>query len=118
MGVTTNPRGPDGPEPDSFYAEGPLPEALVCIWDQARAKKTESIAVMTVRMFEAGDAFRLLGAVNAVQGAKPIVTLKGGYETQDNGTLEFDFRGPVSDAQPLREFLEPQLRAAVSQNLR
>ena len=31
--------------------------------------------------------------------------------------FELEFRGPVSDAQPLKEFLEPQLRDAASKNL-
>ena len=65
-------------------------------------------------MFEAGDAFRLLGAVGSVSGAEKVVTFEGGYETRDGGEFELHFRGPVSDAQPIKEFLEPQLRAATS----
>ena len=73
--------------------------------------------MLTIRMFEAGDAFRLLGAIGAVSGAERIVTITGGYETRDGGSFELEFRGPVSDAQPVREFLEPQLRDASSRNL-
>ncbi len=104
-------------EPGSFAAEGILREALVQLWEQARAKKVEAIASLTIRLFEAGHAFRLLGAVGAVSGAVVIVTVKGGYETRDGGTFELEFRGPVSDAQPVREFLEPQLRDASSTDL-
>ena len=68
-------------------------------------------------MFEAGDAFRLLGAVGAVSGAEKIVTIAGGYETREGGSFELEFRGPVPDAQPVKEFLEPQLRDASSKNL-
>ncbi|MYA59587.1 MAG: ATP-binding protein [Chloroflexi bacterium] len=109
--------GSDKGVPDSFTAEGVLREALVRLWEQARAKKAASIAVLTIRMFEAGDAFRLLGAIGAVSGAERIVTITGGYETRDGGSFELEFRGPVSDAQPVREFLEPQLRDASSRNL-
>ena len=101
----------------SFTAEGVLKEALVRLWEQARAKKVENIGVLTLRMFEAGDAFRLLGAVGAVSGADKSVTIKGGYETRESGSFEFEFRGPVSDAQPVKEFLEPQLRDASSKSL-
>ena len=100
--------------PDSFTAEGILKEALLRLWELARARKVESIGVLTIRMFEAGDAFRLFGAVGAVSGADKMITITGGYETRDGGLFELDFRGPVSDAQPVREFLEPQLRAASS----
>ena len=103
--------------PGPFSAEGVLREALVRLWEQARADKVEAIAVLAIRMFEAGDAFRLLGAVGAVSGADKVVTFTGGYETRDGGSFELEFRGPVPDAQPVREFLELQLRDASSRNL-
>ena len=68
-------------------------------------------------MFEASDAFRLLGAVGAVSGAEKNVTITGGYETREGGSFVLEFRGPVSDAQPVKEFLEPQLRDASSKNI-
>ena len=68
-------------------------------------------------MFEAGDAFRLLGSVGGVRGAEKVVSFVGGYETGDGGSFQLDFRGPVTDAQPVREFLELQLRAASTRNL-
>ena len=108
---------PPGTMPGSFTAEGVLKEALLQLWEQARGKQVEHIGVLTVRLFEAGDAFRLLGAVGAVSGAEKIVTLTGGYETREGGSFELEFRGPVPDAQPVKEFLEPQLRAASSKNL-
>ena len=68
---------PPGAATQSFIAEGILKEALIRLWEQARAKKVESIEVLTIRMFEAGDAFRLFGAVGAVSGADKIVTITG-----------------------------------------
>ena len=103
--------------PGSFTAEGVLKEALVRLWEQARGKEVEAVGALTIRLFEAGDAFRLLGAVGSVSGAEKIVTIAGGYETRDGGSFELEFRGPVSDAQPLKEFLEPQLRDAASKSL-
>ena len=108
---------PDGAVSGSFTAEGVLKEALVRLWEQARAKDVKTIAVLSIRMFEAGDAFRLLGAVGAISGAGKRVTIKGGYETREGGSFELDFGGPVSDAQPVKEFLEPQLRDASSTNI-
>ncbi len=105
---------PAPPPPGSLTAEGLLKEALTKLWEQARVKKIEAIASVTVRLFEAGDAFRLMGAVGAVSGAKKTVRLAGGYETKDGGTLEMQFVGPVSDAAPVKEFLDAQLRSAAS----
>ena len=103
--------------PDQLTAEGVLREALAQVWEQARAKGVHAIGTLTIRMFEAGDAFRLMGAVGAVQGADKTVAITGGYETRDGGSFELEFRGPPLDAQPVREFLEPQLRDASSQSL-
>ena len=108
---------PPGVVPGSFTAEGVLKEALIQLWEQARAKDVEAVGVLTIRLFEAGDAFRLLGAVGAVSGAEKIVTIDGGYETRDGGSFGLEFRGSVPDAQPLKEFLEPQLRDAANKNL-
>ena len=118
-GGVSEPGGREPPEAatQSFTAEGILKEALIRLWEQARAKKVESIEVVTIRMFEAGDAFRLFGAVGAVSGADKIVTIMGGYETREGGSFELEFRGPVPDAQPVREFLQPQLRDASSKSL-
>ena len=103
--------------PDHLSAEGLLREALTQVWEQARAKGIAGIGTLTIRLFEAGDAFRLMGAVGSVQGADKTVTIEGGYETRDGGSFELEFRGPPADAQPVREFLEPQLRDASSHSL-
>ena len=103
--------------PDLLSAEGLLREALAQVWEQARAKGIDAIGTLTIRLFEAGDAFRLMGAVGSVQGADKTVSIEGGYETRDGGSFELEFRGPPADAQPVREFLEPQLRDASSQSL-
>ena len=109
---------PPGPLlPGSFTAEGLLKEALIQLWEQARARGVDRVGVLAIRMFEAGDAFRLLGAVGAVSGAEKTVTFEGGYETRNGGSFELAFRGPVADAQPVREFIEPQLRDASARTL-
>ena len=118
-GASADPVGghPAEASPESFTAEGVVQEALAQLWEQARSKQVEAITVLTISMFEAGDAFRLLGAVGAVSGAEKTVIITGGYETRDGGSFELEFRGPVLDAQPVKEFLEPQLRDASSKNL-
>ena len=117
-GPGPTPPGPrPGPAPTVFSAEGVLKDALAQLWEQARAKQAAAIGTLIIRMFEAGDAFRLLGAVGAVSSAEKVVALTGGYETRDGGEFELTFRGPVQDAQPVKEFLEPQLRAAQSRTV-
>ncbi len=113
----TDRRPAEAEAPDEFTAEAILREALLQLWEQARARNVEATGALTIRLFEAGDAFRLLGVVGAESGAERIVALTGGYETRAGGTFALEFRGPVSDAQPVREFLAPQLRDAASTDL-
>ena len=98
-------------------AEGPLREALIRLWEQARDQHLASIHVLNIRLFDASDAFRLVSVVGRVADAEKSVLLSGSYETNAGGICELDFSGPVAEAQPVREFLEPQLRAASTTNL-
>ena len=104
-------------EASLLRAEGPLREALVRVWEQARDKNVERIGDLTLRPFDAGDAFRLLSVASRIAGADKTVALEGGYETPDGGGCELHYNGPLPDAQPVREFLEPQLRAAGTTHL-
>ena len=103
---------PDPNAPNTFTAEGSLREALVRIWEQARSKNVEVIETLTIRMFEASDIFPLLRAVGSVSKASKTVTIDGSYETRDGGSFRLEFKGPLSDAQTVSEFLQPQLRDA------
>ncbi len=99
------------PEPE-LKAEGVLREALTQLWEQARDRRIDALALLSLRLFDPSDGFRLMGAVNAVNGATKAVRLNGGYETNDRGTLHVEFEGPIADALPIKDFLDPQFRAA------
>ncbi len=102
---------------DLLFAEGVLKEALMRLWEKVRGRKIERVHLLRIRMFDASDAFKLLGVIGLVQGAQKQVRLGGEYETTDGGHLAFTFAGPATDAQTLKEFLEPQLRAANEKTL-
>ena len=108
---------PDRNALNTFTADGSLREALVQVWEQARNKNVEAIETLSIRMFEASDIFPLLGAVGSVSNANKTVTIEGGYESRDGGSFMLEFKGPVSDAQTVREFLLPQLRDASETDL-
>src|SRR5208283_3498836 len=50
-----------GPGQKQFTAQGILREALIKLWEQARAAKVAKISAIEIQMYEAGDAFKLLG---------------------------------------------------------
>ncbi|MBI2571828.1 MAG: hypothetical protein HYV63_32870 [Candidatus Schekmanbacteria bacterium] len=59
----------------------------------------------------------MLGVISGTSGADKTVRLEAEYETAAGGTLSLEFDGPPSDAQPLKDFLEPQFRAAQETHL-
>jgi hypothetical protein len=96
----------------ALSAEGVLREALTTLWERARAQHAQTISLLRLRLYDAVDAFRLLGLIGGIPKADKSVHITGGYETAEGGTLEITFTGPVADAQPVKDFLDPQLRAA------
>jgi len=103
---------PTPPPPLALSAEGPLREALTKLWEAARSQRFAAITELRLRVFEAADGFKLIGAVGAVPGTTKSVQFDGGYETADGSAFEFNFKGTVGDATQVKGFLEPQLRGA------
>ena len=110
------PLPPPPPPQGAITHEGVLREALTVIWERARARRIERIALLRVRLFDGGDAFRLIALANLVQGARKTVSLECNYETSDNATFSCSFSGPLSEAGPLKEFLPAQLSAAAEKS--
>jgi hypothetical protein len=108
---------PVGPGSKRFTAEGVLREALVKLWEQARAAKVAKIGGLEIKMYESGDAFKLLGAVGAVSSATKKVSLVGAYGTKEGSEFQFEYHGLIDDAKPVKEFLDAQFRAAKEQTL-
>jgi hypothetical protein len=96
----------------ALTTEGVLREALTTLWERARAQRVQTISMLHLKLYDAVDAFRLLGLISGIPKADKSVHITGGYETAEGGTLEITFTGPVADAQPVKDFLDPQLRAA------
>jgi hypothetical protein len=115
-GTGVRPITPPSPAPD-LAAEGVLKEALTRIWEQARQRGFAKVKMLELRLFEFGDGFRLLAAVRSVTGATKTTTFDGAYATTAGAHCEIKFTGPIDDALPVKDFLEPQLRAANDKDL-
>lgn len=106
------PTPPPPPPPGAITAEGVLKAALTELWEKGRKAKLASVTVLSVRLFDATDAFRMLGSVNAEKGCAKKVELTGGYVTTEGGEMQLEFKGAPNDALPVKDFLVPQLNAA------
>ncbi len=114
------PPGPSPLPPSGVWTdvvEAVLKQALITLWEKARKAKVEKIGKLSIRIFDAGDAFMLTGAISSVSGATKIVKMDGGYETKDGAEMSIDFTGPVGDALPVKDFLNAQMKAAKTRNL-
>lgn len=96
----------------ALTAEGVLKSALTELWEKAREGKYVHLKVLSVRLFDAVDAFRMMGSVNAEKSCTKHVKLAGGYVTQEGGEMQLEFTGSPGDAMPVKDFLGPQLNAA------
>jgi hypothetical protein len=110
--IPLQPQLPTPLPPGALTAEGVLKAALTELWGKARAAKFTQVKVLSVRLFDATDAFRMLSSVNAEKGCTKQVKLSGGYVTQDGGEMQLEFTGLPGDAMPVKDFLVPQLNAA------
>ena len=117
------PPGPPVPPPVSppqkthFTAEDVIKAALTQLWEKVRAAKAEKVFVLKVRMFDSEDGFRLIGVTKALADAEATVSVRGSYETEGGAECEIEFRGPVAEAQPVKEFLTPQFGGASQRTL-
>ncbi|MCB1884749.1 MAG: ATP-binding protein [Geminicoccaceae bacterium] len=105
------------PPSGEITAEAVLREALIRIFETARARRFTSLSTLQIRPFEAEDGFKLLGIVGTVAKAERRVTIEGEYETKDGSLLEMSFKGTTGDAGPVKDFLVAQMRAAADRNL-
>lgn len=117
------PHTPNGQPPAAegaprLQAEGPLKEALGILFDKARGSGCRQLAALTVQCFDAGDLFRLIPAANGISGANKRVSVNVDLEMAEGGLLTIEFTGPLTEAQLVREFLQPQLTAAKDKNPR
>lgn len=101
-----------------FTAEGVLKEALRKVMEQAKSAKVDKVDRVVIRLFEYGDAFKLIPIANTVAGAKRGVVLSGSFVTTQDSSFEFEFNGAAQDASTMKDYLEPQFRAAKETDLK
>ena len=109
---------PVAPSGRAFTAQGVLKEALKQVIEQARSAQLEKLDRISVRLFEAGDGFKLIPVANTISGAKKTVKLDGEFVTDQESSMAFEFTGTAHDASAMKDYLEPQFRAAREQDLK
>lgn len=109
--------GPGGANAKVFTAEGVLKEALRKVVEQAKSAKVDKVDCIVIRLFEYGDAFKLIPIANTIAGTKRSVKLAGSFITTQDSEMEFEFTGTAQDASTMKDYLEPQFRVAKETDL-
>jgi hypothetical protein len=110
--IGPTPPAPPGVKDTSIVAEDVLKAALTQVFERAMQKGVRAFVRMTIRPFDKSDALKLLPLVKSVPNAAKRVELTGSYQTPSGSEADVSFRGDLDDATPVKDFLEPQFRAA------
>ena len=106
------------PNAKVFKAEGVLKEALRRVLEQAKSAKLTKVDRIVIRLFECGDAFKLIPIINTIPGTKRLAHLSGAFTTTQESVMGFEFRRVAQDASTMKDYLEPQFRAAKENDLK
>lgn len=111
-GSPTPTPAPAAQESGVFEAEDVLKAALTHVFERARQKGALTFGSMAIRPFDKGDAMKLLALVKSVPNATKRIELEAQFETPTKSEASISFKGDLDDAAPLKDYLEPQFRAA------
>lgn len=99
-------------DPGVVQAEDVLKAALGRVFEQARNNGALTFHSMNIRPFDKSDALKLIPLVKSVPNATKRIELEASFETTNKSEATVNFRGDLDDAAALKDYLEPQFRAA------
>lgn len=117
------PSPPAQPPPSLPPARSPfqhadvLKVALTQVFERAVHQQVKTVASLDIRPFDAGDALKLMSVVGSVPNATKTVEMTIAYETSSGSSADLTYRGTLDDALPIKDFADPQLRAAAERDV-
>ena len=111
-GAPTPASAPAANDSGVIQVEDVLKAALNRVFEQARNTGVLTLGSMNIRPFDKGDALKLIPLVKSVPNATKRVELEASFETSSKSEVSVSFKGDLDDAAPLKDYLEPQFRAA------
>ena len=106
------PPPPGVQQPGVIEAEDVLKAALTQVFEKARNNGALTFGSMSIRPFDKGDALKLIALVKSVPNCTKRIELEASFETSTGSEASVTFKGDLEDATPLKDYLEPQFRAA------
>ncbi|HOE12788.1 MAG TPA: DUF499 domain-containing protein [bacterium] len=107
------PKPPKPPQkPVEFTTEGPLNQALTELWEKVRKADVKSIQKLIVKFYEASAASKVHLAVATLQDVEISCCYEVSIEAEGITRLEIKYEGNVPKANPVRSFLDQQIRSS------
>jgi len=103
---------PKAKSPPLLEAEDVLKAALTRLLEQARLNGIRRLATLTIRPFDKSDALKLMPLVKSIPNASKRVEMTASFVTAGGSTADISLQGDIEDAIALKDYLEPQFRAA------
>jgi hypothetical protein len=100
------------PKRPELAAEGPLSQALIGIWEKARAAKVRQIEKLIIRLYDATATWKLHHALSTAKDMQVTCELETTLVDDGIESFKIAFCGLLAKANPIKSFLEPQLRSA------
>jgi hypothetical protein len=116
-GPGPGPEQPPEPPKPTLSAEGPLKQALTELFERARKGSVDRLESLRIRLFEYKGAFSVYQAVATYPAAEAVCRFQAGITGEGITVFEVTFEGSVSKASAVKNFLDPQFRAAKEQTL-
>jgi len=105
-------------EREGLHGRGSAEGGAAEVVEQAKTAKLEKVDRIAIRLFEYGDAFKLIPVANTINGTKRSITLSGSFITAQDSEMQFEFKVAAQDASTMKDYLEPQFRAAKETDLK
>jgi hypothetical protein len=103
---------PQPPPPADLRENGPLSTALKDLFERARSLKYSGITSLTVTLNEIGVAGKLHSSAATFKGAAVRCEFSASVTAEGMESLEVNFVGTPEKANPVKNFLDPQIRAS------
>lgn len=100
------------PKRPELSAEGPLSQALIELWEKARAAKVKQIEKLMIRLFDASATWKLHQALATLKDAEVSCRYEVDISAEGVEVFRIEFEGLLAKANALKSFLDPQLRSA------
>jgi len=98
---------------DSVTAQGPLRQALIELFEKARAAKLNTIAEIRIRLYEAKATWNVHQSVATYRGVETTCTFNlEDLDADGIDTFSVRFRGSIDKANAVKSFLDSQIRSA------